>query len=154
MNERVNQKVNSWTVRFLTKGGKEVMINSVALAMPNHVMSCYKLPKMVTKKITGAIAHFWWDGNRNKKGIHWLSCDKVCKHKDAGGLSFRDLQNFDTALLAKQLWRLIDKLDCLLSKVFKGQYFRNTDPLDPQRSYSPSYGWRSICSARSLVKKG
>ena len=65
MNERVNQKVNSWTVRFLTKGGKEVMINSVALAMTNHVMSCYKLPKMVTKKITGAIAHFWWDGNRN-----------------------------------------------------------------------------------------
>lgn len=34
--ERINQKVNSWTVRFLTKGGKEVMIKSAATAMPNQ----------------------------------------------------------------------------------------------------------------------
>ena len=98
MNERVNQKVNSWTVRFLTKGGKEVMINSVALAMTNHVMSCYKLPKMVTKKITGAIAHFWWSSGKNKRGTHWFSWDKVCKSKEKGRLSFHDLQDFNTAL--------------------------------------------------------
>ncbi|XP_056862248.1 uncharacterized protein LOC108858352 [Raphanus sativus] len=152
--ERINQKINSWTVRFLTKGGKEVLIKSAANAMPNHVMSCYRLPKAVTKKITGAISHFWWGGSGNKKGIHWLSWDKVCKHKDEGGLSFKDLQGVNTALLAKQLWRIIDKPECLFSKVFKGRYFRNTDPMDPHRSYSPSYGWRSICSARSLINKG
>ena len=45
LNERVNNKVNGWTVRFLTKGGKYVMINSVASTMSNHVMSCYRLPK-------------------------------------------------------------------------------------------------------------
>lgn len=67
LNEKVNNKVNSWTVRFLTKGGKEVMINSVASAMPNHVMSCYRLPKAVIRKITGAIAHFWWSSGGNKK---------------------------------------------------------------------------------------
>lgn len=27
LNERVNHKVNGWTVRFLTRGGKEVLIN-------------------------------------------------------------------------------------------------------------------------------
>ena len=59
LNERVNNKVNSWTVRFLIKGDKEVMINSVASIMSNHVMSCYILPKAVIKKITGVIAHFW-----------------------------------------------------------------------------------------------
>ena len=37
--------------------------------------------------------------------------------------------------------------------MFKGQYFRHTNPLDDHRSYSSSYGWRSICSARPLVKK-
>ena len=154
LNERVNNKVNSWTVRFLTKGGKEVMINSVASTMPNHTMCCYRLPKTVIKKITGAISHFWWGSGNNKRGIHWFSWDKVCKSKEEGGLSFRDHQDFNTALLAKQLWRLIDKPDCLFSKVFKGRYFQNTDPLDPHRPYSPSYGWRSICSARSLVNKG
>ena len=54
-----------------------------------------------------------------KKGIHWFSWDKVCIHKDDGGLSFRDLQDFNTALLAKQLWRLIDKPECLFSRFLK-----------------------------------
>lgn len=52
LNERVNNKVNGWTVRFLTRGGKEVLIKSVASPMPTHVMSCFSLPKGVTKKIT------------------------------------------------------------------------------------------------------
>ena len=120
LNEQVNNSVNSWTVRFLTTGGKEVMIKSVASSMPNHVMSCYRLPKTVIKKITGAIVHFWWSTGNNKIGIHWFSWDKVCKSKEEGGLSFRDLQDFNTALLPKQLWRLIDKPNCLFSKVFKG----------------------------------
>ena len=56
-------------------------------------------------------------------------------------------------ILAKKLLHLIDNPDCLFSKVFKGRYFWNSDPLDPHKSYSPSYGWRSICSARSVVNK-
>ena len=47
----------------------------------------------------------------------------------------------------------MDKLNTLFSRVFKGRHFRNTSPLEPIRSYSSSYGWRSIVSARSLVSK-
>ena len=54
---------------------------------------------------------------------------------------------------AKQLWRLIDKPESLFAKLLKGRYYRKSDLMDPIRSYSPSYGWRSITSARSLVKK-
>ena len=153
LNERVNNKVNHWTLRFITKGGKEVLIKSVASPIPTHVMSCFRLPKTVTEKLTSTIAHFWWGGSGNSKGMHWFSWDKLCNDKAEGGISFRDIQNFNAALLAKQLWRLIDKPDSLLARVFKGRYYRNSDPLDPIRSYSPSYGWRSITSARSLVNK-
>ena len=85
LNERVNNKVNGWTVRFLTRGGKKVLIKSVASPMPTHVMSCFRLPKGVTKKITSTLSHFWWGGSGKKKGIHWLSWDKVCAHKEEGG---------------------------------------------------------------------
>ena len=55
LNERVNNKVNDWTIRFLTRGGKEVLIKSVASPMPTHGMSCFRLPKGVTKKITSSL---------------------------------------------------------------------------------------------------
>ena len=60
LNKRVNNKVNSLTVRFLTRAGKEVLIKSAASPMPTFVMSCFRLPKGVTKKITSTLAHFCW----------------------------------------------------------------------------------------------
>lgn len=75
-----------------------------------------------------------------KKGIHWYSWDKVCRDKNDGGFDFRDLKNFKTTLLAKQLWRLIKKTESLFAKIFKGRYFRKFDPLDDHKSYSASFG--------------
>ena len=112
--------------------------------MPTHVMSCFRLPKTVTKKLTSVVSYFWWSGSGNKKGMHWFSWDKMCKDKKEGGIGFRDIQNFNTSLLAKQLWRLIDKLESLFAKVFKGRYYRKSDPMDAICSYSPSYSSISV----------
>ena len=131
-----------------------MIIKSVVTALPNHVMSVYRLPKATVKKLTSAVAQFWWSPGGGTKGMHWKSWDKLCVPKDDGGLGFKDLTDFNTAILGKQLWRLIEKPYTLFSRVFKGRYYRNASPLEPIRSYSPSYGWRSIISARSLVCKG
>lgn len=131
-----------------------MIIKSVITALPNHVMSVYRLPKTTVKKLTGAVAQFWWSPGGSTRGMHWKSWDKVCAHKDNGGLGFKDLTDFNTAMLGKQLWRLIEKPNSLFARVFKGRYYKNSSPLEPIRSYSPSYGWRSITSARSLVYKG
>ena len=56
-------------------------------------------------------------------------------------------------MLGKQFWRLIEKPNTIFFHVFKGQYFRNASPMERVRSYSSSYGWGSIVSARSLVSK-
>ncbi|CAA7031188.1 unnamed protein product [Microthlaspi erraticum] len=122
--------------------------------MPMHIMSCFRLSKGVTNKLSSAVSNFWWSNNGQTRGIHWLAWNKLCKHKSESGLGFRVLEDFNTALLAKQLWRLLDSPGSLFSRVFKGRYYRNATPLDPIKSYSPSYGWQSIVSARPLVNKG
>ncbi|KAG7585995.1 Reverse transcriptase zinc-binding domain [Arabidopsis thaliana x Arabidopsis arenosa] len=152
--DRLQNRVNGWSAKFLSKGGKEVMLKSVAAALPTYVMSCFRLPKTITSKLTSAIAKFWWSSNGQTGGLHWLAWDKMCHSKANGGIGFRNVDDFNTALLAKQLWRLISVPDSLFAKVFKGRYYRKSDPMDPIKSYSPSYGWRSIVSARSLVNKG
>ncbi|XP_056858277.1 uncharacterized protein LOC130507599, partial [Raphanus sativus] len=110
-----------------------------------------RLPKATAKKLTSAVAQFWWSPGGSTRGMHWKSWDKLVLSKEDGGLDFKDLTDFNTAMLGKQLWRLIEKPKTLFSRVFKGRYFRNASPLEPIRSYSPSYGWRSIISARSLA---
>lgn len=89
-----------------------------------------------------------------KKEFISFNGTKYVHTRRGGELSFRNLQDFNAALLAKKLYRLIDKPECLFSKVFKGIYFQIIDPLVEHISYSSSYGWRSICSTRSLAKNG
>src|SRR5690606_9459048 len=87
--KRLDNRVNGWTFKFFTKGGKEVIIKSVITALPNNVMSCYRLPKNTVKKLTSVIARFWWSSGGNTRGVHWKSWDKLCLTKEEGGLGFK-----------------------------------------------------------------
>ena len=133
--------------------GKEMIIKYVVTVLPNHVMSCFRIPKTVIKKLTSTVTQFWWSPEGNTKSMHWKSWNKPCIPKDEWGLGFNDLTYLNTTMLEKQFLRFIDKPNTLFSRVFKWRYFRNASPLEPIRSYSSSYDWRSIISARFFVSK-
>ena len=92
--DRLNNKVNGWTFRFFTKGGKKVIIKSVVTALPNHVMSVYRLPKATVKKLTSAVTQFLWSQGESTKDMYWKSWDKLCVPKNNGGLGFKDIIDF------------------------------------------------------------
>ncbi|CAA7027943.1 unnamed protein product [Microthlaspi erraticum] len=152
--DRLSQRINSWSAKLLSKGGKEVLLKSVAQALPTYVMSCFLLPLGIIKKLQSAISNFWWSNKQTSRGIHWIAWDKICIPFDKGGLGFRDLQLFNLALLAKQIWRLLHFPSSLLARVLKGRYYRNSSPLEVEKSNMPSYGWRSILAAKDLLKSG
>ncbi|XP_024008064.1 uncharacterized protein LOC112084035 [Eutrema salsugineum] len=154
VHERLSNRVNNWSARLLSKGGKEIQIKSVAQTVPTYVMSCFLLPKGVTDKLRSAIANFWWSSKQTSSGIHWIAWDKICISQDMGGLGFRDLNDFNLALLAKQLWRLIQYPSSLLARVLRRRYYRQSDPLEDRNVYSPSYGWRSMLAAKPYLKMG
>ena len=56
--ERLNDRANSWSSKLLSKGGKEVQIKSIAQAVPTYVMSCYLLPRGITQKLTSAVSRY------------------------------------------------------------------------------------------------
>ena len=146
--DRLHNRINSWTAKFLSKGGKEIFIKSVAQALPT-----YLLPQEILNKLKSVIAKLRWSANHNNKDLHWMAWDKICKPVEKGGLGFRDPKNFNLALLAKQLWHLLHHLTSLLARVFKGWYYRYTNPLEISSSNSPSYGWNSMLVARDLLER-
>ena len=54
-------------------------------------------------------------------------------------MSFRDLRDFNLAMLAKQGWRLIQENDSLLYKCFKARYFPRSSFLEAKESPGCSY---------------
>ncbi|KAL1194454.1 putative mitochondrial protein [Cardamine amara subsp. amara] len=78
----------------------------------------------------------------------------MCLSKENGGISFRDIQCFNQAFLAKQAWRLIQEPECLFSQVIKSRYYPEGEIMEAILGTRPSYGWRSILYGRDLLEHG
>lgn len=114
-------------------------------------MSCFQLPTSLCKRIQSILTRFWWDANPEKKKMCWVAWSKLAKPKALGGLGFREIQDFNTGLLAKLSWRLLKNPSCLLAKILGGKYYHNVSFLSCKPSTSASHGWRGILVGRDLI---
>lgn len=78
----------------------------------------------------------------------------MCEGKFNGGLGFKDLKQFNVAMLAKQGWRLLTEEHSLVSVLMKAKYFPTTNFLNAKLGNNPSYMWRSILESQTIVKQG
>ncbi|XP_027148760.1 uncharacterized protein LOC113749274 [Coffea eugenioides] len=152
--DRVNNRIQGWKEKLLSQAGKEVLLKAVAMAMPNYAMNCCRLPIGLCKDISRDMAKFWWGSKEDEKRIHWMGWQKLTEVKGKGGLGFRDLQEFNKAMLAKQLWRVITKPNLLVSKVLRGKYFKGESIWKMKNRNSDSWMWKSMVSARGILERG
>ncbi|XP_027102929.2 uncharacterized mitochondrial protein AtMg00310-like [Coffea arabica] len=150
----ITSKLQGWKHKLFSPGGKEVLIKSVIMSMPTYVMSYFKLPKGLCKGISATIARFWWDGGKLGNKVHWVRWNKLSEVKGKGGLGFRDLEAFNVALLAKQIWRVITNPNLLVSKVLKDKYMKSDDWLIKKPLKTASWCWKSMNKGGELLQQG
>ena len=61
--------------------------------------------------------------------------------------------NFNEAMLAKQVRRLIHDMNSLFYRVFKAKYFLDGSIFEAKEK-SGSYAWKSILRARKVISMG
>lgn len=151
--DKVKQVIQGWKQKHLTQGGKEVLLKSIALAMPIFSMNIFRLPKEICEQINMILASFWW-GSGEARALHWYAWNRVCIPKKEGGLGFRDLEAFNQALLSKQVWRILQQPNCLMARVLRARYFPDGDIFKATLKTKSSYAWKSILHGRELLVKG
>ncbi|KAA3480599.1 reverse transcriptase [Gossypium australe] len=78
----------------------------------------------------------------------------MCRSKEEGGMGFINMSKFNTSLLAKQGWRIMNNADYLVAKVLKAKYFPNDQFLNSKLGNSSSYTSKSIWAAKDILRKG
>jgi hypothetical protein len=98
---RIWERINGWKEKFFSQAGKEVLLKAVIQSIPTYTMSVFQLPKTLCKDINSMMAKFWWGHKGSDARIAWMSWERMGRAKVKGGMGYRDLENFNMALLAK-----------------------------------------------------
>lgn len=121
LRERLVKRMVIWSEKDLSQGAREVLIKSVAQAIPTYTMSVFKLQDGVIHELEQMIRRYWWGAKNGKRKTHWVAWEKMLKTKDRGGMGFQDLKLFNQALLARQAWRLVEFPKSLCARVLKAK---------------------------------
>lgn len=152
--DRINKRALSYSNRFLSSAGKQVLLKAVLSSLPTYAMSCFKLPISLCKKIQSLFTRFWWDEKPGVRKISWVAWDKLTLPLSAGGLGFKEIVDFNEALLAKLSWRILEDPHSLLSRMMKGKYFPSSSFMDSKVPKNSSHGWSGIVAGKEVLKQG
>jgi len=105
----LTRRLTNWGNKYITLGGRIVLLNSVLNSIPIFYLSFMKMPSKVWRKIVKIQRNFLWGGTSGGGSICWVSWKDVCLPKHKGGLGVRDVRRVNLSLLAKWRWRLIQE---------------------------------------------
>lgn len=142
--DKILTKVDGWKEKLLNQAGKEVLIKAVIQAIPSYAMSLIRFPKNFCKQMYSIIAQFWWSSYGKNRGIHWKNWEYLTGNKSEGGMGFKDFDFMNSAMLAKQAWRILQNPNSLWAQVLKSIYFPNGELLRAKRGRNDSLEFESV----------
>ncbi|GAU44755.1 hypothetical protein TSUD_246480 [Trifolium subterraneum] len=119
---RLKKKLSGWKSRFLSFGGRLVLLKSVLTSLPVYALSFFKAPSGTISSIESIFIKFFWGGCEDSRKISWVDWKTIYLRKEYGGLGVRQLKEFNLALLGKWCWRLLVDREGLWFRVLAARY--------------------------------
>jgi hypothetical protein len=149
MVDAIRRRVGSWGNKFLSFGGRIVMVNAILNAIPIYYLSYLKMPAKVWREVIKIQRRFLWSGLSSRSKISWVKWDEVCKPKKDGGLGVRNLRLTNISLLAKWRWKLFQPEEEVWKNIVVAKYgsqvVETSNLGEDHISRVGSSWWRNIC---------
>jgi hypothetical protein len=152
---RVSNKINLWSNRWLSLGGRFILIKVVLEGQSVFWMSLEALPRTILNRIRKLMFHFLWNGHSEAQKYHLCRWEILSRPKKNGGWGFHNLPLFNLALNAITLWRVLTQ-SSLWQKVIKGKYLHNVTLLNwirqpTHHNNAASRMWNSLCRTFPVI---
>lgn len=126
--EKVKRKLSGWKSSNLSLVGRATLVQPFTSTISNYTMQTVKLPKKVCKEIDRLNKNFLWGHTEERKKIHNVKWEKVCRQKEHGGLGLRLCEDNNTTLVSKIGWRMCIETKPLWVEVMKHKYKISKNP--------------------------
>lgn len=148
----MQSKLQIWQGKMLSTAARSTQLQSVLGTMPLYPMHCLKLSQHTVDALDKVQRNYWWSHNSARQK-HYISWSKLCLPKRNGGMGFKNLDVYNTALLTKTAWQLLHNQDSLCAKILRGKYCPYEDM--PNYSLNPCtlWVWQSIYHGLQQVKR-
>ncbi|XP_058185686.1 uncharacterized protein LOC131302911 [Rhododendron vialii] len=103
--EKIERRLSVWRGRYNSSGGKLTLINSSLVNQPIYFMSIFKMLASVAKMLEKIQRKFFWGDLIDKRKLHLIKWEVICKKKENGYLEVKNLMVQNLSLLAKWWWR-------------------------------------------------
>ncbi|XP_050386378.1 uncharacterized protein LOC126802738 [Argentina anserina] len=153
--DKVQNRLSSWKSKVVTMAGRLTLVQSVTFDIPFYAMQTAKLPISLCEKIDKLNRDFIWGDIENKRRVHLMNWDTICRPKQLGGLGIKKTAEMNQAILAKIGWRLFLKDSGLWANMFSSKYLVHGSLFESD--YKPpsnrSSSWRSVMAGAILINK-
>jgi hypothetical protein len=92
---KMEKKIGLWCNRWLSLGGRYILIKLVLESQPVYWMSLETIPRSVLNKIQKIMFNFLWNGNNETQHFHLCRWESLSKPKKCGGWGFHNLFHFN-----------------------------------------------------------
>jgi hypothetical protein len=153
--DAIKGRLCSWGNKYVSLGGRIVLINAVLNSLPIFYLSYLKMPVKVWHEVVKIQRNYFWGGITSRRKTCWVKWSEICKPKKEGGLGIKDLRLMNKSLLAKWRWKLLMNEGDLWKDIIVAKYgsiaIGNACLGEENARGGASVWWRDICKLDSGI---
>ncbi|GKA33669.1 RNA-directed DNA polymerase, eukaryota, reverse transcriptase zinc-binding domain protein [Tanacetum coccineum] len=140
---KLSSRLSKWKIKMLSIGGRFTLNKAVLSSLPIYLMSIYKTPVGVLRKMESIRRRFFNGADINENKMSMIGWEKIMVSRKKGGLGISSFFAQNRALLFKWIWRFRSKDSSLWYRVIKAM-FGDGGALDNTGKFARSSTWTTI----------